>query len=289
MKLPNNIRQSIQTALQEDVGTGDVTAALIPLDETSTAIVICREEAILSGTAWFDETFRQIDDSVLIRWYYKDGDWVDINSMLCRIEGSSRSILSSERVALNFLQLLSATATRTHQYVEAVRGTRTRILDTRKTIPGLRQAQKYAVLCGGGENHRIGLYDRVLIKENHIMAAGSITKAIKQARLLYPDLLVETETEDLDEFREACNAGADIVMLDDFSIDDMRQAVALNKAKIPLEASGGVSLTTVRDIAETGVDFISVGEITKNIDAVDLSMRFERKQNPRHNSDLSDE
>lgn len=288
MKLPNNIRQSIQIALQEDIGTGDVTAELIPLDETSCATVVCREETILAGSSWFDETFRQIDNSVLIRWYYRDGDWVDNNSVLCRIEGSSRSLLSGERVALNFLQLLSATASITHRYVEAIQGTQARILDTRKTIPGLRQAQKYAVLCGGGQNHRIGLYDRVLIKENHIMAAGSITKAIKQAKILHPDLLVETETENLDEFSEARSAGADIIMLDDFSLQDMRQAVALNAGQVPLEASGGVSLQTVRDIAETGVDYISIGEITKDIDAIDLSMRFQRKKSPRHDSNLSE-
>ncbi len=275
MKLPNNIPQSIQTALQEDIGDGDVTADLIPLDEVSKATIICRDNAVLSGTAWLDEAFRQIDNSVIVQWYFKDGDLIEQNAILCRIQGASRSLLSGERVGLNFLQLLSATATITHTYVKAVEGTKAKILDTRKTIPGLRQAQKYAVLCGGGSNHRIGLYDRVLIKENHIMATGSISLAVEQAKLLHPDLKVEVETENIAEFLEASAAGADIIMLDNFTLEGMQEAVNINAGKIELEASGGVRLDTVRAIAETGIDAISIGEITKDIKAVDLSMRFD--------------
>lgn len=275
MKIPNNIAQSVSLALQEDIGTGDVTADLIPLDEVSTATVICRDTAVICGAAWFDETFRQIDNSVMVQWYRKDSDIVDQDTVLCQVKGASRSLLSGERVALNFLQLLSATATRTAAYVKAVEGTNAKILDTRKTIPGLRQAQKYAVCCGGGSNHRIGLYDRVLIKENHIMAAGSISRAVEQARLLHPDLLVEVETENRAEFEEAHQAKADIIMLDNFDLKTLREIVDDNKGAIPLEASGGVTLETVKAIAETGVDYISVGEITKDIKAVDLSMRFD--------------
>ncbi len=275
MKLPNNISRSVHVALQEDIGTGDVTADLIPLDEASKATVICRDDAVLCGTAWFDETFYQVDNSAIVQWYHKDGDIIEPGTVLCRVQGASRSLLSAERVALNFLQLLSATATATHTYVNAVAGTRARILDTRKTLPGLRQAQKYAVTCGGGSNHRIGLYDRVLIKENHILAAGSISRAVEQARLLHPDLLVEVETETRTEFEEARLANADIIMLDNFSLEQMREVVSANQGEIVLEASGGVTLKTVRAIAETGVDYISVGEITKDVSAVDLSMRFE--------------
>ncbi len=278
MKLPPNIPQSVQIALEEDIATGDVTADLIPLDEVSKATIICRDNAVLAGCAWLDETFRQIDNSVIVQWYFKDGDLVDKDAILCRVQGSSRSLLSGERVGLNFLQLLSATATITKMYVKAVEGTGAKILDTRKTIPGLRLAQKYAVLCGGGSNHRIGLYDRVLIKENHIMAAGSISQAVEQAKQLHPDLKIEVETENITELEEASRARADIIMLDNFSLDDMKIAVALNAgngSEIELEASGGVTLATVKQIAETGVDYISIGEITKDIKAVDLSMRFD--------------
>ncbi|HEC04988.1 MAG TPA: carboxylating nicotinate-nucleotide diphosphorylase [Thiothrix sp.] len=278
MKLPPNIPQSVQIALEEDIATGDVTADLIPLDEVSKATIICRDNAVLAGCAWLDEAFRQIDNSVIVQWYFKDGDLVDKDTILCRVQGSSRSLLSGERVGLNFLQLLSATATITKMYVKAVEGTGAKILDTRKTIPGLRLAQKYAVLCGGGSNHRIGLYDRVLIKENHIMAAGSISQAVEQAKQLHPDLKIEVETENIAELEEASRARADIIMLDNFSLDDMKIAVALNAdngSEIELEASGGVTLATVKQIAETGVDYISIGEITKDIKAVDLSMRFD--------------
>lgn len=279
MKLPNNIPEQVKLALQEDIGAGDVTADLIPAANQSKAGVVCRDKAIFSGQAWFDEVFRQIDPDIEINWHFKDADNIAAGSILCELSGNARAILSGERAALNFVQTLSATATQTHHFVRAIEGTSARILDTRKTIPNLRDAQKYAVLCGGGKNHRIGLYDMVLIKENHIMAAGSISAAVNQAKMLHPDLKIEVEAESLGEFREASTAGADIVMLDNFELDLMRQAVEENNrstCKVILEASGGVNLNTVRAIAETGVDYISVGEITKDIKAIDLSMRFKK-------------
>ncbi len=275
MKLPANISQQVKLALEEDIGNGDVTAQLIPENATSVANVICRDNALLSGVAWFEEVFRQIDNKIEIKWNYKDGEKVAAGSTLCTMSGNSRAILSGERAALNFVQTLSATATLTHRFVEKVANTNASILDTRKTLPNLRDAQKYAVLCGGGKNHRIGLYDMILIKENHIMAAGSITEAVKQAKVLHPTIKVEVETENLEEFREASKAGADIIMLDNFELATMREAVQENKGKVVLEASGGVDINTVEDIAKTGVDYISIGEITKDIKAVDLSMRFQ--------------
>jgi len=275
MHLPNDIQQTVARALAEDIGTGDVTAGLIPADKQAVATVISREAATLCGVAWFNEVFRQLDPAVQIAWQHQDGDKMEANALLCTLRGSARSILSGERAALNFLQTLSATATATRRYVDLVAHTHCRILDTRKTLPGLRTAQKYAVLCGGGSNHRIGLYDRVLIKENHIMAAGSITAAIQQARQLHPGLLVEVETENLQELAEATAAQADIIMLDEYTPDAMREAVRVTAGKIPLEASGGVSPETIAAIAETGVDFVSVGSITKHVRAVDLSMRFQ--------------
>ncbi len=281
MKLPQNISTQVKLALQEDINTGDVTADLIPKENQSSATVICRDDAILSGVAWFNEVFQQIDGDVNVEWNFKDGDSIKANSILCTLSGNARAILSGERAALNFVQTLSATATLTNQFVEKVAGTKTKILDTRKTLPNLRDAQKYAVLCGGGKNHRIGLYDMILIKENHIMAAGSISKAVAQAKMLHPKIKVEVETENLEEFREASKAGADIIMLDNFELGLMKEAVeenianSANRGTIKLEASGGVNLETVSGIAETGVDFISVGQITKDIYAVDLSMRFD--------------
>lgn len=274
IQLPDNISRSVEQALQEDIGNRDVTADLIPLNAMSKASVICRDNAILAGSSWFDECFRQIDHTVNIFWNFKDGDRITAGTEICNLQGASRSLLTGERAALNFLQLLSATATATDQYMQAIEGTATKILDTRKTIPGLRKAQKYAVLCGGGENHRIGLYDRVLIKENHIMAAKTITAAVQQAKAIHPNLLIEVETENLDEFQEASQAGADIIMLDNYSLEMMRKAVFLNDHRVKLEASGGVNLDTVKSIAATGVDYISVGEITKDVKAIDLSMRF---------------
>ncbi|MCK5812676.1 MAG: carboxylating nicotinate-nucleotide diphosphorylase [Cocleimonas sp.] len=275
MKLPENIKNNVQMALAEDIGIGDVTADLIDKKAQSEATVICRDNAILAGKAWFNEVFKQIDSDINIKWNFEDSNTVSAGATLCTLSGNSRGLLSGERVALNFLQTLSATATQANQYVKAVEGTSARILDTRKTLPNLRLAQKYAVTCGGGKNHRIALYDMILIKENHIMAAGSITLAIQQARSLHPELKVEVETESLEEFSEASHAQADIIMLDNFSLKDMRTAVTVNKGQaIKLEASGGVDLTTVRAIAETGVDYISVGQMTKDITAIDLSMRF---------------
>lgn len=274
MQLPNDLQATVARALAEDIGAGDVTAGLIPAEKQAVANVFCREAAVICGTAWFDEVFRQLDPSVQVEWQCQDGDKVVADALLCTLRGSARSILSGERAALNFLQTLSATASATRRYVELVAHTRCRILDTRKTLPGLRTAQKYAVLCGGGTNHRIGLYDRVLIKENHIMAAGSITAAIQQARKLHPGILVEVETENLQELAEATAAQADIIMLDEYSLADMREAVRLIAGRIPLEASGSVNPETVVAIAETGVDFVSIGSITKHVRAVDLSMRF---------------
>lgn len=275
MKLPENISAQVKQALIEDIGSGDVTADLIPKENTSTAKVVCRDDAILVGVAWFNEVFHQIDSSVEINWNFKDGDSVSANDVLCTLSGNSRSILSGERAALNFTQTLSATATQTQRYVDLIADTGTQILDTRKTIPNMRDAQKYAVLCGGGKNHRIGLYDMILIKENHIMAAGSITAAVSQAKKLHPTIRVEVETETIEEFREASKANADVIMLDDFDLKTMRAAVVENDGKIDLEASGGINLETILPIAETGVDFISIGQITKDVIAVDLSMRFD--------------
>lgn len=283
--LPANIASSVSLALAEDIGSGDVTADLIAADTHSRARVISRENAILCGVAWFDEVFRQVNPAIKLNWHFKDGDAVTANAVFCEIAGNARGMLTAERSALNFLQTLSGTATATRRYVDLIAHTACRILDTRKTLPGLRTAQKYAVLCGGGVNHRIGLYDRVLIKENHIMAAGSIRAAVQQARQLHPGIKVEVETENLQEFAEASAAQADIIMLDDYDLASMREAVRLNRlnaasgtdtgAAIVLEASGGVNLQTVAAIAETGVDFISVGGITKHVQALDLSMRFE--------------
>ncbi len=274
MSLKNNRILMVQLALQEDIKDGDLTADLIAEDTTSEATVICREDAVLAGQDWFDEVFKQVDADVEITWHFNDGDHVPADSIICSLSGLARSLLTGERSALNFVQTLSATATQTNQYVKAIAGTKTRVLDTRKTLPGMRLAQKYAVTCGGGKNHRVGLYDMILIKENHIMAAGTITKAIENARKLHPNVKIEVETETLAEFKEASAAGADIIMLDDFDNDTMRQAVANNPKKIPLEASGNVDMDTILGIAQTGVDLISIGAITKHIKAIDLSMRF---------------
>lgn len=269
------IRESVRIALAEDVGPGDLTAQLIPENATCRAHVICKEAAVLCGQAWFDATFAALDGDVKVHWQVADGDTIPAGTRLCALSGPSRAILTGERTALNFLQTLSATATRTREYVEAVAGTGAHILDTRKTLPGLRLAQKYAVTCGGGHNHRLGLYDAVLIKENHIMAAGSIAAAVACARSLGEQVPVEVETESLDEVRQALEAGADIIMLDDFPLEGMHEAVALVAGRCLLEASGGVDLDSLRAIAATGVDRISVGGLTKHIQAVDLSLRLE--------------
>lgn len=269
--------EMVGRALAEDVGSGDVTAALIPPEGQAIARVISREAAVICGRAWFEETFRALDPVIHIEWFVGEGEAVAADTCLCRLSGPARAILTGERTALNFLQTLSATATATRRFVDAVAGTRARILDTRKTIPGLRLAQKYAVTCGGGANHRLGLYDRVLIKENHIAACGSIDDAVAKARELHPGLKVEVETETLAEVEAALTASADIIMLDNFDLAAMREAVVLVAGRAEVEASGGITLENVRAIAETGVDCISLGTLTKDIRAIDLSMRFERQ------------
>lgn len=274
LPVPSVVLTDVQRALEEDVGPGDCTAGLVPADQALETRVICREHAVLAGTAWFDETFRQLDNGVRVDWKKVDGDRMAPDEEICRLRGTARSILTGERTALNFLQTLSGTATRTRAYADAVEGTGAVVLDTRKTIPGLRLAQKYAVLCGGGSNHRIGLYDAILVKENHISAAGSITAAVKEAKRAYPSLLLEVEVENLEQLDEAYKAGAQRVLLDNFPREMLLEAVQRHKGEIGLEASGGIELDTIRDVAETGVDFISTGDITKSVRAVDFSMRF---------------
>ncbi len=268
------IQQQIQLALIEDIGSGDVTAELIPVDQEVTAQVICREQAILCGIPWFNEVFHQLDSTITLNWTMNESDKLEPNQLICTLQGSARTILSGERTALNFLQTLSGTATTAHQYVEAIKDTTCRILDTRKTIPNLRLAQKYAARCGGAVNHRIGLYDAILIKENHIAAAGSIHSAVMQAKKLSPDLLLEVEVETIEQLQEALTAGAERVLLDNMDTTMLKQAVAINQGQLELEASGGITLENIREIAETGVNYISVGSITKHLLAVDLSMRF---------------
>ena len=278
VELPADLAQQVAAALREDLGNGDVAAALVPAAQRVRGSVVTREQAVLCGRAWVEETFRQLDARVQLTWHADDGDRVAAQQVVFAIAGPARPVLTGERTALNFLQLLSGTATAVRGFVDAVAGTGCRILDTRKTLPGLRTAQKYAVRCGGADNLRMGLYDQVLIKENHIAAAGSITGAIEAARRVAPAVRVEVEVESLAELAEALSAGPDIVMLDDFSLDDLRAAVALNRAHsapAQLEASGGISLETVRTVAETGVDYVSVGSLTKHVRAVDLSMRLE--------------
>lgn len=276
--LQQDLQQSVMSALAEDIKDGDITARLIPASEQGEATIITRDDCTIAGQAWVNEVFSQLDASVNVTWHVADGDQVSANSPLFSLKGSARSLLTGERCALNFLQLLSATATAATRYAKLVEGTSVKLLDTRKTIPGLRSAQKYAVTCGNCYNHRIGLYDAFLIKENHIAACGGITQAIKAAQQQSPGKPVEVEVESLEEFREALAAGADTVMLDNFSLDDMREAVRFNKeendSKTKLEASGGITDETLRPIAETGVDYISIGALTKDCKAVDLSMRF---------------
>jgi nicotinate-nucleotide pyrophosphorylase (carboxylating) len=272
------IARQVAAALAEDVGPGDVTAALVPSQQQVRAQIVAREPAVLCGTDWVDQTFKQLDPAIRLEWQAADAERIAADQVLLRISGPARPILTGERTALNFLQTLSATATAASRYVEAVAGTNCRIIDTRKTIPGLRLAQKYAVRCGGAQNHRLGLHDMVLVKENHIIAAGSIAIAIAAARRTSPGIPVEVEVESLNEFDQALAGGADIILLDELTLDDMRTAVARNRergAKAKLEASGSVTLATVREIALTGVDYISIGGITKHVQAIDLSMRFE--------------
>ena len=269
------IQEHVRRALREDIGGGDVTAALIPEPAQADASIISREAAVLCGTAWCDAVFRQLDSRVQIEWHARDAGRVTEDQVLCTLCGPARALLTGERTALNFLQTLSGTATLARRYADAVEGLSVQVLDTRKTLPGLRYAQKYAVACGGCHNHRAGLYDGILIKENHILAAGSITAALHAARALAPPgMMVEVEVENMDELREALHAGAGRVLLDNFTLADLRRAVQENRGRAQLEASGGVTLENIRSVAETGVDFISVGDLTKNVRAVDMSMRF---------------
>jgi nicotinate-nucleotide pyrophosphorylase (carboxylating) len=273
-ELPTDLKACVALALAEDLGSGDLTAALIPEQARATATVISREPAVLCGSAWFDEVFRQLDSTVQIQWQATDGDRIERDQLLCTLSGPARALLSGERTALNFLQTLSSTATQARRYADAIAGTQATVLDTRKTLPGLRQAQKYAVRCGGCQNHRRGLFDAVLIKENHILAAGSIAQAVTKAKRLCPGITVEVEVENLSELQEALQVSPDIIMLDNFDLRDMRQAVIFAAGRVKLEASGNVNLDTIRTIAATGVDYISVGGLTKDVRAIDLSMRF---------------
>lgn len=276
-RLKPDIASEVARALAEDVGSGDVSAALVPDTQQAVATLITRDDIVLCGTAWLDETFRQLDPAIEVRWRLRDGEEPRGNDVLCEMEGPARGLLTGERTALNFVQLLSGTATVTRQYVHAVAGTGCQILDTRKTIPGLRLAQKYAVRCGGGSNHRLGLYDMVLIKENHVIAAGGVAAAIAAARVASPGVPVEVEVESMEELLAALDAGPEVIMLDEFSHADMVRAVGERKSRgssVRLEVSGGVNLQTVRGIAATGIDYISIGALTKHLVAADLSLRF---------------
>lgn len=272
--LTAEIEANVRRALLEDVGGGDITAQLIPAERLAKATIISRDAAVIAGTAWVDAVFRQLDPRVAVHWQVVDGDRVSPDQVLFHLEGPARSLLTGERSALNFLQMLSGVATRARYFADMVSGTQVKLLDTRKTLPGLRLAQKYAVTCGGCHNHRIGLYDAFLIKENHIAACGGVAEAVAAAHRIAPGKPVEIEVESLDELRLALDAGADIIMLDELSLDDMREAVRITAGKARLEASGGINDETLRVIAETGVDYISIGAMTKDVKAVDLSMRL---------------
>ena len=272
--LTAEIEANVRRALLEDVGSGDITAQLIPAERLAKATIISRDAAVIAGTAWVDAVFRQLDPRVAVHWQVSDGDRVSPDQALFHLEGPARSLLTGERSALNFLQLLSGVATRAQYFADMVSGTQVKLLDTRRTLPGLRLAQKYAVTCGGCHNHRIGLYDAFLIKENHIAACGGIAQSIEAAHKIAPGKPVEVEVESLAELKQALDAGADIIMLDELSLDDMREAVRLNAGRAKLEASGGINDDTLRVIAETGVDYISIGAMTKDVKAVDLSMRL---------------
>jgi nicotinate-nucleotide pyrophosphorylase (carboxylating) len=272
--LSEEIVENVRAALAEDVGTGDITAQLLPADAIATAQVITREKGILCGTAWFEEVFKQLDPNLQIEWFAKDGDIIQPKQTLVKLNGLTRALLTGERAALNFIQLLSGVSSKVAHYVEIVKNTEVVLLDTRKTIPMLRRAQKYAVKCGGGKNHRLGLYDAFLIKENHIAAAGSITAAVQQARIIAPDKPVEVEVEDIEQLKEALTVNAEIILLDNFNLYSMREAVRINEKRAKLEASGGVTVDKLLTIAETGVDYISIGGLTKDVKALDLSMRL---------------
>ena len=275
----SEIERSVAAALSEDVGSGDLTAQLVPAGRIARATIVSREHAVLCGSAWFERCFRKLDATIEIAWRVRDGERLSPGQTVCEIAGPARALLTGERTALNFLQMLSGVASKARQYADAVAGTKAQVVDTRKTLPGLRLAQKYAVLCGGGGNHRIGLHDAILIKENHILAAGSIAAAMAAAQAIAAAAghckFIQVEVENLDELRQALDAGAAMILLDNMSLDQMREAVAIASGKAVLEASGNVSLDTVRAIAETGVDRISVGSLTKDVRALDLSMRFQ--------------
>jgi nicotinate-nucleotide pyrophosphorylase (carboxylating) len=282
MKLSDEQKASIgpvvANALAEDIGKGDLTASLVDADEIVGATIVARESLVLCGQHWVDEVFAQLDDAVVVDWYVGDSQTAETDDVICKLVGPARSLLSGERTALNFLQTLSSTATMTSKYVKAVEDSNTQILDTRKTLPGLRLAQKYAVTCGGGVNHRVGLFDAILIKENHIRSAGGITAALKSAQDLSAEVVIEVEVESQEELLEALDAGAARILLDNFSIEELRQAVETNQnygyTAAELEASGNITLDSIREIAATGVDYISTGAITKNVDAIDFSMLF---------------
>lgn len=269
------IEEIVNLALREDIGDGDLTASLIPEDDIAIATVIAREPCVLCGMDWFEEVFHQIDSEVLVEWLIEDGDSIQADQSICSLSGSTRSILTGERTALNFLQTLSATATRAASYTQAVADTNAVVLDTRKTLPGLRIAQKYAVSCGGCQNHRMGLYDAILIKENHILACGSIQQAIDEARFRNPEMPIEIEVENINELQQALDAGIDRILLDNFSIQQLAEAVKICNGTVPLEASGGITLDNIHEIALTGVNFISTGTLTKDITAIDLSLRLD--------------
>lgn len=273
--LPDDLIETVQRALLEDVHTGDVNAQLIPLEATAQAQVICREPAVLCGIAWFNEVFKQLDNNINIQWLAEESHLLTPNQCICRLAGRARTLLTGERTALNFLQLLSGTATNVRQYRTLIQHTKAQILDTRKTLPNLRSAQKYAVRCGGGKNHRMGLYDAFLIKENHIIAAGSILQAVKTARDIAPHLPIEVEVENLAQIEESLEIGVKRLLLDNFNLAQLQAAVALVQGKAKLEASGGISMDRLKAVAETGVDYISVGSLTKDVKAVDFSMRLQ--------------
>jgi nicotinate-nucleotide pyrophosphorylase (carboxylating) len=273
LALPSDVEDVVRRALAEDVGPGDVTAALIPPERRATAAVTCREPAVLAGAPWFDCVFRLLDPAVRVEWRFSDGARVPAGAVVCTLDGPARALVTGERTALNFLQLLSGTATATRAHVDALEGTRTRVLDTRKTLPGLRGAQKYAVRAGGGHNHRMGLFDAVLIKENHIAAAGSIAAAVAGIRARRPDLRIEIEVESFDELEQALAAGVDMVMLDDFDTVAIGRAMALVAGRAEVEVSGGVEHAALPELAATGADFISIGGLTKHVRAIDFSMR----------------
>ena len=278
--LDEDLLRTVRAALDEDIGSGDITAALTPREQTATATVICRETAVVCGQAWFNAVFAELDSRISITWLVRDGDTVRDNDTLCTLSGPARPILTGERTALNFLQTLSATATHASRYAETIADLPARILDTRKTIPGLRRAQKYAIRVGGCDNHRSGLYDGILIKENHIAATGSIRKAVMNARNANLNVMVEVEVEDDDQIQQALAAGADRLLLDNFSLPALTAAVQAVAGRAELEASGGITLENLREAARTGVDFISIGALTKNIHAIDLSMIFDMQDKP---------